>query len=215
MRRTRQANTEHPFIGGCSCSFACWAFANRSEQVRHCSPVRHVECAPPARGRFERIPKARFLTFLVSVGPAPDPSGCARRLPRPPGYRRSVMPSRPPRHVPAGSRSKRERGRQHDAARAREQPWRAWYKSAEWRQLRVLQLQRESTCRICTAAGRYTPATIVDHVERHRGDRRLFFSPANLASLCKRCHDSAKQSSERTGRPIRITGADGWPVDLP
>ena len=34
-----------------------------------------------------------------------------------------------------------------------------------------------------------TPATVVDHVIPHRGDRKLFWDEQNWQPLCKECHD--------------------------
>jgi 5-methylcytosine-specific restriction protein A len=53
---------------------------------------------------------------------------------------------------------------------------------------------------------------ICDHIKKHDGNSDLFFDAANLQTLCKRCHDSSKQSEERRGYSDRI-GEDGWPVD--
>ncbi len=64
---------------------------------------------------------------------------------------------------------------------------------------------------MCAKAGVKTPARVVDHIKRHRGDRRLFFG-GPFQSLCKHCHDSTKQRMERLGYSNEI-GADGLPVD--
>nr|DAZ53348.1 MAG TPA: HNH endonuclease [Caudoviricetes sp.] len=37
--------------------------------------------------------------------------------------------------------------------------------------------------------GRYTKATVVDHITPHRGDPRLFWDEANWQPMCKQCHD--------------------------
>ena len=70
--------------------------------------------------------------------------------------------------------------------------------------LRPAQLLREPFCRECAA--RYPPgdprhrtwATVVDHIEPHRGDWSKFIDPANHQSLCKSCHDrkTAKEQAE-------------------
>jgi hypothetical protein len=66
---------------------------------------------------------------------------------------------------------------------------------------------------MCAAAGVKTRATIVDHVKRHFNRiAALFFSFDNTQSLCKRCHDSVKQSAESLGYSNEI-GADGLPTD--
>lgn len=41
---------------------------------------------------------------------------------------------------------------------------------------------------LCHREGRTTPATLVDHVTPHRGDRALFDSLDNLQSMCDACH---------------------------
>ncbi|WP_457799110.1 HNH endonuclease [Methylocystis sp. S23] len=41
------------------------------------------------------------------------------------------------------------------------------------------------------------PATIVDHIEPHKGDKALFWRHDNHQALCISCHSSRKQSQER------------------
>ncbi|WP_295810387.1 hypothetical protein [uncultured Nitratireductor sp.] len=50
-------------------------------------------------------------------------------------------------------------------------------------------------------------------MKEHKGDERLFWDRDNLQCLCKHCHDSAKQSFEKTGRKRALIGLDGWPID--
>ena len=88
--------------------------------------------------------------------------------------------------------------------------YRGLYKTAAWRQLRRQQLQREPLCFMCARVGLLTGAEIVDHIRPHRGNRSLFFDPANLQSLCKRHHDQTKQSWEKRDTPE--VGTDGWPI---
>lgn len=89
-----------------------------------------------------------------------------------------------------------------------------WYGLAIWRNhLRPVQLSKQPLCERCLRDhGRVTEATVVHHLKPHKGDWELFTDPDNLASSCKRCHDSTEQSIERRGYDIRI-GDDGWPVD--
>ena len=91
-------------------------------------------------------------------------------------------------------------------------PWRHLYSTKRWHRLRWHQLQAEPLCRYCAAMGRTTAATVVDHITPHKGGESLFHDPANLQSLCKPCHDSAKQAEEKSGRVI---GGDvnGVPLD--
>jgi 5-methylcytosine-specific restriction protein A len=69
-----------------------------------------------------------------------------------------------------------------------------------WRRYRLAQLRSEPLCRMCATQGLVVPATVVDHIKRHAGDRDpLFWDSTNLQSLCKRCHDRVKQQIERKG----------------
>lgn len=88
-----------------------------------------------------------------------------------------------------------------------------WYKTTFWRDLRLVHLGREPLCRRCKEEGRLTEATVVHHVRPHKGDWNLFRDGSNLASSCKRCHDSIEQSIEARGFD-RTVGEDGWPVDV-
>lgn len=81
-----------------------------------------------------------------------------------------------------------------------------------WRKARLHFLQRNSLCVFCLAQNKVEPATVVDHKTPHRGDDNLFWDQANWQSLCKCCHDSAKQRLEKTGH---LPGSDvqGMPLD--
>ena len=46
-------------------------------------------------------------------------------------------------------------------------------------------LQSHPLCVECVKLGRYTKATVVDHIVPHRGDQRLFWDQSNWQSLCK------------------------------
>lgn len=77
-------------------------------------------------------------------------------------------------------------------------PWRAWYGTQRWKNLRWDCLVRDRfTCRMC---GRMEPDTsqlVADHIEPHRGEAALFWKIENLRTLCKTpCHDSVKHSEE-------------------
>lgn len=83
---------------------------------------------------------------------------------------------------------------------------------AAWRRLRKAHLAREPLCRMCKAQGKITAANVVDHIKQHHGNPALLFDAANLQSLCKQHHDSAKQSQERTG-VLRGADVNGMPLD--
>lgn len=86
------------------------------------------------------------------------------------------------------------------------------YNSKRWYQLRHRQLLEHPLCALCSRLARVTKATIVDHVRPHRGDPERFYDAGNLQSLCKRCHDGAKQQLEKSGT-LRGCGLDGVPLD--
>ena len=50
-------------------------------------------------------------------------------------------------------------------------------------------LQSHPLCAVCMKQGRYTKATVVDHIIPRRGDPKLFWDRSNWQSLCKPCHD--------------------------
>lgn len=89
------------------------------------------------------------------------------------------------------------------------------YNLAAWKRARHAQLLLKPLCRMCGELGLFVPATVVDHVVPHRGDRALFLDSENLQSLCKPCHDRHKQAQEhqRDGL-IRGSGRSGQPLDL-
>lgn len=81
-------------------------------------------------------------------------------------------------------------------------PWRKWYKLTRWQRLRLEIFQRDLfTCQMpgCSKVEADTSRLVADHIEPHRGDPVMFWSPSNIQCLCKPCHDGEKQSRERAG----------------
>lgn len=58
-----------------------------------------------------------------------------------------------------------------------------------WQNARKGYLAKHPLCAECLKSGRYTPATVVDHIIPHRGNKGLFWDADNWQSLCKQCHD--------------------------
>jgi len=87
-----------------------------------------------------------------------------------------------------------------DRDRVRDQRhWRRWYKTARWRKLRLQVFVRDLfTCQWpgCGRVEGDTSQLVADHKRAHRGDEVLFWDEGNLQTLCKTCHDSAKQRVE-------------------
>lgn len=66
---------------------------------------------------------------------------------------------------------------------------------------------------MCKAEGFIKAANVADHIKEHKGDPVLFWDEDNLQSLCKRHHDSDKQSFEKGGTPTVRVDAGGWPIE--
>lgn len=113
------------------------------------------------------------------------------------------MPMRPPRIcrcgqlVPSGSgcptctaafRAAYDAKRGSAASRGYDSKWQAARKSY---------LEKHPECVMCSAQGKRTKATVVDHRIPHRGDKALFWNKLNWQSLCGHHHNSAKQREER------------------
>ena len=81
-----------------------------------------------------------------------------------------------------------------------------------WRKVRALHLQANPYCVYCKRAGKVTLATVVDHIEPHKGDPGLFWDTNNHQSLCGPHHDATKQREEKRGEVIGCD-ADGIPLD--
>lgn len=89
-----------------------------------------------------------------------------------------------------------------DRGRAQASPWRQWYKTARWRALRLRIFVRDGfRCQWpgCERVEANTSQLVADHRQAHRGDERLFWDEDNIETLCKACHDGAKQRSEQRG----------------
>ena len=81
-----------------------------------------------------------------------------------------------------------------------------------WQQFRLRFLAANPLCKFCQERAMVTAATVVDHIEPHRGDPAVFWRPGNHQALCKPCHDGDKQRIERGETPKATVGYDGWPL---
>lgn len=61
--------------------------------------------------------------------------------------------------------------------------------SYAWQKARAGFLRNHPLCKAHDDKGEVVPATVVDHIVPHRGDRALFWDSSNWQPLCKRCHD--------------------------
>jgi len=101
-------------------------------------------------------------------------------------------PKRPCRHPGCPRVSEEVYCEEHRNLYARENAAARGY-DAKWRRARARFLRDNPLCCKCMRNGRFTPATVVDHIKPHRGDMVLFWDRSNWQPLCKSCHD------EKTG----------------
>ncbi|WP_174258324.1 HNH endonuclease signature motif containing protein [Variovorax sp. PBL-H6] len=80
--------------------------------------------------------------------------------------------------------------------------------TAAWQRLRASVLAGEPLCRQCTAEGRTTVATDVDHRDGNPGNNDAL----NLQPLCHSCH-SRKTAADHGKRVTMGCDADGMPLD--
>ena len=76
----------------------------------------------------------------------------------------------------------------HRALVARENATSRGYGS-QWRIARARFLRCHPLCAECMKQGKFTPATVVDHIIPHRGDMKLFWDERNWQPLCESCHN--------------------------
>ena len=81
-----------------------------------------------------------------------------------------------------------------------------------WREARATFLAKHPLCVMCKGEGRITPATELDHIQKHGGSEELFWDVHNWQGLCADHHRSTKAQMDRGGK-VRGNGADGLPID--
>ncbi|HEY6527263.1 MAG TPA: HNH endonuclease [Cellvibrionaceae bacterium] len=88
----------------------------------------------------------------------------------------------------------------------------ALYNSQAWIKSSKTFLRNNPLCKFHQQRNLIAEAAVVDHIQPHRGDSKLFWDKTNWQSLCKHCHDSHKQRLEKSGR---VAGCDsnGIPID--
>lgn len=66
----------------------------------------------------------------------------------------------------------------------------------KWQQARKGFLAKHPLCAECLKNGIYTPATVVDHIVPHRGNKALFWDKNNWQSLCQYHHNQKTARGE-------------------
>lgn len=95
--------------------------------------------------------------------------------------------------VPSGQRCACSALRKRESDRRRPTARKRGY-TAEWDKARAEFLAVNPVCRMFDCG---KPASIVDHIEAHKGNMKLFWNKANWQPLCVTCHSGRKQSIER------------------
>lgn len=91
----------------------------------------------------------------------------------------------------------RERRRKAAASRSRDRAAHRLYSTAAWVEGRRAYLAENPLCLDCLARGVLEPATDVDHVIPHKGNRALFFDQKNWRGFCHSCH--SKKTTTQDG----------------
>ncbi|ELH5809914.1 HNH endonuclease [Salmonella enterica] len=69
-----------------------------------------------------------------------------------------------------------------------------------WRVYRAQFLSANPLCVICLREGRFTPATVVDHITPVNGQRDpLFWKATNHQGLCRDCHSWKTRTIDKRG----------------
>jgi 5-methylcytosine-specific restriction enzyme A len=105
------------------------------------------------------------------------------------------MPVRPPTFRHAWQPSERQVKAQYERQRNARDPWRHWYRSQRWHDMRTAVLRAQPVCMRC----RQAPSTTVHHLVAHRGNAELFWN-GQLEGVCSHCHSSVIQSEEARER---------------
>lgn len=89
--------------------------------------------------------------------------------------------------------------------------------TTRWDKARAAYLRKHPLCAECQAQGRTVPATVVDHIRPHKGNRKLFWDTANWQPLCRRHHNekTAREDGAFGNAPKGPAGCDaaGIPRD--
>jgi hypothetical protein len=118
------------------------------------------------------------------------------------------LPSLPPVHRPyRGATVARIQRRQHDQHRGSA---RARGYTAQWDKASKQHLQLHPLCVGCAAIGETVVATLVDHVEPHKGDLNKFWNANLWQSSCRWHHDVIKQRLEAMAERGEIGIMDLW-----
>jgi 5-methylcytosine-specific restriction protein A len=86
----------------------------------------------------------------------------------------------------------------------REKPWRKWYNTKRWLDMRQARLKLskwrcEQTGALLIGRVHEPNSPVLDHIIPHRGDPDLFWDVDNVQIVAKAWHDKEKQKQELAG----------------
>ena len=68
---------------------------------------------------------------------------------------------------------------------------------SKWRKARARYLTVHPLCVRCLKEDKLVKASVVDHINPHRGDKKLFWDESNWQALCKHHHDQKTMTEDR------------------
>lgn len=91
----------------------------------------------------------------------------------------------------------------------------SFYRSDEWRKIRLIKLAQDPLCEDCKKKGELTPAVAVDHIVDLKDSPWLCLVLSNLRSLCVSCHSrktvqSQGWAKESLGKVLN----NSWNIDV-
>lgn len=91
---------------------------------------------------------------------------------------------------------------------------------SRWQKARATYLKHNPLCASCEARGVLVVATVVDHIEPHKGDQAKFWNHDNWQPLCATCHNRKTASEDgafgNAKGQVKVRadcGLDGLPMD--
>ena len=78
---------------------------------------------------------------------------------------------------------------------------------SQWQKHRKQFLCRNPLCVRCQQQGFVVCAAVVDHIQPHKGDKRLFWDTSNHQALCTECHNkkTAKEDGGYGNNPGKVS----------
>nr|WP_259544984.1 HNH endonuclease signature motif containing protein [Heyndrickxia oleronia] len=86
-----------------------------------------------------------------------------------------------------------------------------FYQSREWRELRLVALERDNyECQSCKRRGKYSKAQNVHHIKEVKEYPELALELDNLESICIRCHNLEHKRLEKYVKKNKWANDERW-----